>query len=68
MYVNETINKTKQRKKEEKAMTRERIIELLKQERPYSENYDYEIAWIMNRWFIQTLTESDVIEIIETYF
>lgn len=49
-------------------MKKERILELLKQERPYSENYDYEIAWIMNHWIIQTLTESDVIEIIETYF
>lgn len=49
-------------------MTRERITELLKQERPYSEGYDYEIAWIMNHYFIQTLTENDVLEIIETFF
>lgn len=68
MPINETINKTKQERKEKKAMKKERILELLKQERPYSENYDYEIAWIMNHWIIQTLTESDVIEIIETYF
>lgn len=49
-------------------MSKEKIIELIKRERPYMEEYDYEISWIMNHYFIQTLTENDVLEIIETFF
>ena len=50
-------------------MSKEKIIELIKRERPYTEEpYDYEISWIMYHYFIQTLTENDVLEIIETFF